>query len=180
MTYKRKAGFEHKCNGWIMQGVFPSGSDHRNAPYGTHAKCISCNISYPLDSIDKLRCLCCGQALRTKGRSKSSKEYFKEYHHNHSHSESMLKAMETFKENKKKGMLKKVWNQLTNNQSSKGVTDICTVADKQTTLRYINRKKELKARRDKNRALKKKFNVIRAGALHGNILVTKPAWRVTR
>ena len=173
MTYKRKAGFEHKCHTWVMQGVFPSGSDYRNAPYGTHAKCISCNISYPLDSINKMKCLCCGQALRTRGRSKKSKEYFRKWRHDHSHSESMLKAMETFKENKKKDMLKKVWNKLTNNQLPKGVTDICTEADKQTTMKYINRKKALKAKRDKNRALKKKFNVIRAGALHGNTLVTK-------
>ena len=175
MTYKRKAGFEHKCHTWVMQGVFPSGSDYRNAPYGTHAKCISCNISYPLDSINKMKCLCCGQALRTRGRSKKSKEHFRKWQHDHTHSESMLKAMETFKENKKKDILKKVWNKLTNNQLPNGVIDLSTKADREMTMRYINRKKMLKARRDKNKVWRDQ-NIIRAGILHGNTLVTKPAW----
>ena len=175
MTYKRKAGFEHKCNGWIMQGVFPSGSDHKNAPYGTHAKCISCNISYPLDSINKMKCLCCNKPLRTRARSKKSKEYFRKWQHDHTHSESMLKAMETFKENKKKDILKKVWNKLTSNQLPNGVIDLSTKADREMACRYLRRKRDLKARRDKNKIWKRDQNIIRAGALHGNTLVTKHA-----
>jgi len=155
MTYRRGTNnkkFIHKCNEWIIQGVFKSASDWKNAPYGTHAKCISCNIAYPLDSIGKLRCLCCNQALRTKGRSK--KDMTGEFNK----SSSMLRALlynKTVARNRSLRSKVKIAEKQLQEAGMSGVIDICTKADRDETIRYLNHKNIQRTRR--NRYMKKRI-----------------------